>query len=245
MLVRHYSTSFNQRNHWATRLQGESSTAGPQEFLEPRAGRQVFSCLCSSLCISHILSHSMENARNQRGCLVRLHFTSSTAERLPLSSCLTKFSGKTFFGLAWVRCPLLGPSALAQGCEGGGGGIFKELAAPLWSDGWIGVLLSRREDAGKIHIHLFLLIHPVNTYGACYVLGSGPCAVNKEPSKVSAIRGFRSQSQRQARNQCLPHPCPVLAQPDPLSRSIKKEEPLRCQWRGLSLGILPPWGADG
>ena len=147
-------------------------------------------------------------------------------------------------GLGQVSSPW--PINSGQGCGGWGwGGIFKELVAPLWLGDWTGVLLSRREGAGKIHIHLFLLIHPVNTYGACYVLGSGPCAVNKEPSKVSAIQGFRFQSQRQARNQCLPHPCPILAQSDPFSRSIKKEEPLGCQWRGLSLGMLPTWGADG
>lgn len=158
-----------------------------------------------------------------------------------------------WLGLGQVSSPW--PINSGQDCGGREGGIFKELAAPLWSGDWTGVLLSRREGAGKIHTHLFiylffhthlfLLIHPVNTYGACYVLGSGPCAVNKEPSKVSAIQGFRSQSQRQARNQCLPHPCPILAQSDPLSRSIKKEEPLGCQWRGLSRGMLPPWGADG
>ena len=90
-------------------------------------------------------------------------------------------------GLGQVSSPW--PINSGQGCGGWGwGGIFKELVAPLWLGDWTGVLLSRREGAGKIHIHLFLLIHPVNTYGACYVLGSGPCAVNKEPSKVSADR---------------------------------------------------------
>lgn len=72
VLVRYCSTSFNQRNHWATRLQEETSTAGPQEFVEPGAGRlEAFSCLYSSLYISRILSHSMENARNECGCLVQ------------------------------------------------------------------------------------------------------------------------------------------------------------------------------
>lgn len=89
--------------------------------------------------------------------------------------------------------------------------------------------------------HSFVLTYSSSKhYGACYVLGSGPCAVNKEPSKVSAIRGFRSQSRRQARNQCLPHPLPCPAHPDLLSRSIKKEEPLGLPVAGPQPGDVAP-----
>lgn len=79
-----------------------------------------------------------------------------------LSSCLTKFQEK--LSLAWLGSGIL-PWPINSGQV-----VGLQTSLRSWKLLYSQVIgqstVEKREGAGKIHIHLFLLIHPVNTYGA-------------------------------------------------------------------------------
>lgn len=56
------------------------------------------------------------------GAVLHVYISHATAETDP-EFCLTKFSGKTFFGLAWVRYPPW-PINSGQGCGGREGHLW-------------------------------------------------------------------------------------------------------------------------